>query len=42
MGADERTEQLKDVLQDLYQIMIQVNNYDNAGRPTKDVLEGNM
>lgn len=32
-------EQLKDVIQDLYQIMVQVSAYDLTGRPSKDVLE---
>jgi hypothetical protein len=34
--------QLKDVIQDLYQIMIQVSAYDLAGKPGKDVLENAM
>ncbi|KIN06101.1 hypothetical protein OIDMADRAFT_100916 [Oidiodendron maius Zn] len=34
--------QLKDVIQDLYQIMVQVSAYDLAGRPTRDVLESNI
>ncbi|PSS18611.1 hypothetical protein M430DRAFT_121260 [Amorphotheca resinae ATCC 22711] len=34
--------QLKDVIQDLYQIMVQVSAYDLAGRPTRDVLEANI
>jgi len=35
-------EQLKDVIQDLYQLMVQVNSYDLAGRPSRDVLEMTM
>ncbi|KAG9234252.1 mediator complex, subunit Med10 [Amylocarpus encephaloides] len=31
--------QLKDIIQDLYQTMIQVNAYDMAGRPTEEVLK---
>ncbi|KAN0114892.1 Transcription factor subunit Med10 of Mediator complex domain containing protein [Hyaloscypha variabilis] len=34
--------QLKDVIQDLYQLMIQVNSYDLAGRPSRDVLENSV
>lgn len=36
------TEQLKDVVQDLYQIMVQVSSYDSAGRASKDVLSNEM
>ncbi|KAG6201392.1 hypothetical protein E4U50_006731 [Claviceps purpurea] len=35
---DTSLEQLKDVIQDLYQIMIQVATYDTTGRPGRDVL----
>ncbi|PBP22706.1 transcription factor subunit Med10 [Diplocarpon rosae] len=31
--------QIKEVIQDLFQIMVQVNSYDQAGKPSKDVLE---
>ncbi|KAH6624216.1 mediator of RNA polymerase II transcription subunit 10 [Chaetomium sp. MPI-SDFR-AT-0129] len=31
-------EDIKNVIQDLYQVMVQVSNYDGAGRPTRDVL----
>jgi len=34
--------QLKDVIQDLYQLMVQVNAYDLAGKPTRDVLENGV
>ncbi len=26
------------VIQDLYQVMVQVTNYDQAGRPSKEVI----
>ena len=35
-------EQLKDVIQDLYQLMVQVHSYDAAGVPSAQVLEQNM
>ncbi|CAL3964851.1 hypothetical protein PZA11_002241 [Diplocarpon coronariae] len=31
--------QIKEVIQDLFQIMVQINGYDQAGKPSKDVLE---
>ncbi|CAM1505286.1 Fc.00g109230.m01.CDS01 [Cosmosporella sp. VM-42] len=31
-------QQLKDIIQDLYQIMVQVSTYDSAGRSSRDVL----
>ncbi|KOS19270.1 Mediator of RNA polymerase II transcription subunit 10 [Escovopsis weberi] len=31
-------QQLKDIIQDFYQIMVQVSTYDSMGRPSKDVL----
>lgn len=31
--------QLKDVIQDIFQIMLQVNTYDQVGRPGKGLLE---
>lgn len=34
--------QLKDVIQDLYQILVQVSAYDLAGKPSKDVLENEL
>jgi mediator of RNA polymerase II transcription subunit 10 len=40
--ADNHSGQLKNVIQDLYQLMIQVNAYDLAGRPTRDVLESSV
>ena len=36
------SEQIKDIIQDLYQIMVQVNSFDLAGRPSKEVLEAGM
>ena len=36
------TEQLKDIIQDLYQIMVQVSTYDSMGRPSKDVLSNEV
>jgi mediator of RNA polymerase II transcription subunit 10 len=35
-------EQLKDVIQDLYQVMVQVSTYDSMGRPSKDVLSNEL
>ncbi|KAH8815797.1 transcription factor subunit Med10 of mediator complex-domain-containing protein [Xylogone sp. PMI_703] len=31
--------QIKDIIQDLYQILVQISAYDLAGKPSKDVLE---
>ncbi|KAH8658665.1 mediator complex, subunit Med10, partial [Tricladium varicosporioides] len=31
--------QLKDIIQDLYNILVQVNTYDTAGKPTNTVLQ---
>lgn len=36
------TEQLKDIIQDLYQIMVQVSTYDSMGRASKDVLSNEV
>lgn len=36
------SEQLKDVIQDLYQVMVQVSTYDSMGRPSRDVLSNEM
>ncbi|KAH8176370.1 transcription factor subunit med10 of mediator complex domain-containing protein [Sarocladium implicatum] len=30
---------LKDIIQDLYQVMVQVSTYDEMGRPSRDVLQ---
>ncbi|OAA69473.1 mediator of RNA polymerase II transcription subunit 10 [Cordyceps fumosorosea ARSEF 2679] len=35
-------QQLKDIIQDLYQIMVQVSTYDSMGRPSKDVLSNEI
>lgn len=35
-------EQLKDIIQDLYQIMVQVSTYDSAGRSSREVLINEM
>ncbi|KAF4952878.1 hypothetical protein FSARC_12551, partial [Fusarium sarcochroum] len=31
-------QQLKDIIQDLYQIMVQVSTYDSVGRSSREVL----
>jgi hypothetical protein len=31
-------EEVKNVIQDLFQILVQVSNYDAFGRPTRDAL----
>ncbi|PHH72884.1 hypothetical protein CDD80_4191 [Ophiocordyceps camponoti-rufipedis] len=36
------TQQLKDIIQDLYQVMVQVTTYDAAGRPSREVLSNEM
>jgi hypothetical protein len=35
-------EQLKDIIQDLYQIMVQVSTYDSMGKSSKEVLSQGM
>jgi mediator of RNA polymerase II transcription subunit 10 len=35
-------QQLKDIIQDLYQIMVQVSTYDSMGRPSREVLTGGV
>ncbi|KAI9166639.1 Mediator of RNA polymerase II transcription subunit 10 [Paramyrothecium foliicola] len=35
-------QQLKDIIQDLYQIMVQVSTYDSMGRPSRDVLSSGV
>lgn len=37
-----RAEQLKDILQDFYQVMVQVATYDTTGRPSRQVLANEM
>ncbi|PHH90590.1 hypothetical protein CDD83_3234 [Cordyceps sp. RAO-2017] len=38
MSHEELEQQLKDIIQDLYQIMVQVTTYDATGRPSREVL----
>lgn len=33
-----QTENVKNVIQDLFQILAQISNYDSAGRPSRDAL----
>ncbi|PHH68909.1 hypothetical protein CDD82_190 [Ophiocordyceps australis] len=42
MAHDQVEQQLKDVIQDLYQIMVQVSTYDAAGRPSREVLSNEI
>ncbi|KAJ3482075.1 hypothetical protein NLG97_g7665 [Lecanicillium saksenae] len=39
---DEVEQQLKDIIQDLYQVMVQVSTYDSMGRASKDVLSNEI
>ncbi|KAG5921909.1 hypothetical protein E4U42_005668 [Claviceps africana] len=39
---DGLEQQLKDVIQDLYQVMVQVSTYDTTGRPTREVLSNEV
>ncbi|TQV99440.1 hypothetical protein V2A60_004912 [Cordyceps javanica] len=39
---DRFEQQLQDIIQDLYQIMVQVSTYDSMGRASKDVLSNEM
>jgi hypothetical protein len=32
------TEQIKDIIQDLFQVMVQTSNYDSAGKSSREVL----
>ncbi|KAJ8065450.1 hypothetical protein OCU04_006135 [Sclerotinia nivalis] len=34
--------QIKNVIQDLYEIMVQTHNYDNSGRPSRETLEKSL
>ncbi|RDA94314.1 hypothetical protein CP533_3793 [Ophiocordyceps camponoti-saundersi (nom. inval.)] len=36
------TEQLKDIIQDLYQVMVQVTTYDAAGKSSREVLSNEI
>ncbi|KAM4057096.1 transcription factor subunit med10 of mediator complex domain-containing protein [Hirsutella rhossiliensis] len=42
MSHQEFEQQLKDIIQDLYQVMVQVTTYDAAGRPSRDVLSNEV
>ncbi|PNY20895.1 Mediator of RNA polymerase II transcription subunit 10 [Tolypocladium capitatum] len=42
MSHEEFEQQLKDVIQDFYQIMVQVSTYDTTGRPSRDVLSNEV
>lgn len=35
-------EQLKDIIQSFYQVMVQVSAYDTANRPSKEVLANEL
>lgn len=41
-AANSFAEQLKDVIQDFYRIMVQVSTYDSMGRSSKEVLSNEM
>lgn len=41
-NANILAEQVKDVIQDLYRVMVQVSSYDSVGKPSKDVLTNEM
>ncbi|KAM0196578.1 hypothetical protein ACHAPI_005753 [Fusarium lateritium] len=38
VNHDALEQQLKDIIQDLYQIMVQVSTYDSVGRSSREVL----
>jgi mediator of RNA polymerase II transcription subunit 10 len=38
----DSAEKVKDVIQDLFQVMVQVSTYDTAGRPSKEVLANEL
>lgn len=41
--TDQRkSDQVKDIIQDLFQVMVQVSAYDSAGRPSKEVLANEL
>ncbi|KAL6870056.1 RNA polymerase II mediator complex subunit [Amphichorda felina] len=42
VDPDTLEQQLKDIIQDLYQIMVQVSSSDSAGRPSKEVLSNEI
>ncbi|OIW33000.1 hypothetical protein CONLIGDRAFT_710993 [Coniochaeta ligniaria NRRL 30616] len=35
-------QQIKDVIQDLFQVMVQVSTYDQAGKPSREVLSSEL
>ncbi|RCI15083.1 hypothetical protein L249_6656 [Ophiocordyceps polyrhachis-furcata BCC 54312] len=41
-GLTSWIEQLKDIIQDLYQVMVQVTTYDAAGRSSREVLSNEI
>ncbi|KAK3332537.1 putative mediator of RNA polymerase II transcription subunit [Cercophora scortea] len=41
-GHLEVQENVKNVIQDLFQVMAQVSNYDSAGRPSKEALANDL
>ncbi|UNI14027.1 RNA polymerase II mediator complex subunit [Purpureocillium takamizusanense] len=42
LSHDELEQQLKDIIQDLYNIMVQVTTYDTTGRPSREVLSNQV
>lgn len=40
--AQSVQEEIKNVIQDLLQVMAQVSNYDSAGRPSRDALAADL
>ncbi|TWU75804.1 RNA polymerase II mediator complex subunit [Metarhizium rileyi] len=42
LDHDVLEQQLKDIIQDLYQVMVQVSTYDTTGRPSRDVLSNEI
>lgn len=40
--ANSPAEQLKDVIQDFYRVMVQVSTYDSMGVSSKEVLSKEM
>ncbi|RDA84460.1 hypothetical protein CP532_0069 [Ophiocordyceps camponoti-leonardi (nom. inval.)] len=42
IGHEDLEQQLKDIIQDLYQVMVQVTTYDAAGRSSREVLSNEM
>ncbi|KAJ6782078.1 hypothetical protein PWT90_03156 [Aphanocladium album] len=42
VNHDAVEQQLKDIIQDLYQVMVQVSTYDSMGRASKEVLSNEI